>query len=153
MQTLSEITGVPQVIQVALAPVFLIFGVGPILSVLVKRLGRVVDRLRILESSLPVHDPAQTYDQGDEMAILLHRARLIHLAIGLCAGGALLIGVVIAVLIVSAIIELEMPGPITTLAIMTVASFCAGLICFLRDIALDMACIPSCHADAGHFSR
>ena len=53
VQTLSGIANVAQVIQLAVAPVFLLTGVGAILSVLVNRLGRVVDRFRVLEQNLP----------------------------------------------------------------------------------------------------
>lgn len=51
MQALSGINDVAHVIQLAVAPVFLLTGVGAILSVLVNRLGRVVDRFRVLEKT------------------------------------------------------------------------------------------------------
>lgn len=152
MQTLSDIAGLPAVIQLAAGPVFLIFGVSPILSVLVKRLGRIADRLCTLEGSPATHEVAQTCDQG-EMAILVQRARIIHWAIGFCAAGALLIGVLIGALIVSSITELKIPGAIAALIVMAMALTCAGLICFLRDIALAIGCIHSCHAATGRRSR
>jgi hypothetical protein len=39
-------------IQLAIAPVFPLTGIGAILSVLTTRLGRVVDRLRLLQRRL-----------------------------------------------------------------------------------------------------
>jgi len=53
MQEPSAIVGVSHVIQLAVAPVFLLTGVGAILSVLINRLARVVDRFRTLEGELP----------------------------------------------------------------------------------------------------
>jgi hypothetical protein len=47
---MSEVSTVVQVIQTALAPAFLLSGVGAILAVLINRLSRVIDRFRILES-------------------------------------------------------------------------------------------------------
>lgn len=49
MQT-DEITNVVHVLQLAVVPVFLFTGVGAILPVLVARLGRIVDRLRVLSN-------------------------------------------------------------------------------------------------------
>lgn len=136
MQALSGITNVAHVIQLAVAPVFLLTGVGAILSVLVNRLSRVVDRFRTLEHSLPqVQEEALAAAQR-EMAILSRRARNIHWAIGLCTGCALLVCIVIATLFVGSIANVELPAVIATLFILAMLSLVAGLLCFLREIAL-----------------
>ena len=136
MQTLSGITSVAHVIQLAVAPVFLLTGVAAILSVLINRLGRVVDRFRALEIKLPdahkgAPDTAQT-----EMARLASRARLIHWAIGLCTGCALLVCVVIATLFVGSITGAEVGNIIAALFITAMLLLVVGLLCFLREIAL-----------------
>ena len=136
MQALSGITSVAHVIQLAVAPVFLLTGVGAILSVLVNRLGRVVDRFRALERKLPdATEPALAPAQM-EMAILERRARMIHWAIGLCTGCALLVCIVIATLFVGSIAEAQMPVVIAVLFITAMLLLVAGLLCFLREIAL-----------------
>jgi hypothetical protein len=136
MQIFSGITDVAHVIQLAVAPVFLLTGVGAILSVLVNRLGRVVDRFRSLERSLSeVVESAKDSFQL-EMDILSRRARMIHWAIGLCTGCALLVCVVIATLFIGSITQVEMPGVIASLFILAMLSLVAGLLCFLREIAL-----------------
>ena len=132
MQALSGITSVAHVIELAVAPVFLLTGVGAILSVLVNRLGRVVDRFRTLERAIA---DAQTPPPA-EMARLARRARLIHKAIGLCTGCALLICVVIATLFVGSITGIEMPGVIAALFISAMLALVAGLLFFLRAITL-----------------
>ena len=48
MQSAASVPAVAHVIQQAVAPVFLLTGVGAILSVLINRLARVVDRYRKL---------------------------------------------------------------------------------------------------------
>ncbi len=136
MQALSGITTVAHVIQLAVAPVFLLTGVGAILSVLVNRLGRVVDRFRALERGLPEAGTDALATAQTEMSILEHRARMIHWAIGFCTGCALLVCIVIATLFVGAITAAEMPGTIATLFITAMLLLVAGLLCFLREIAL-----------------
>ena len=136
MQALSGITSVAHVIQLAVAPVFLLTGVGAILSVLVNRLGRVVDRFRTLERGLPKTSENARALHDMEMGILSRRARMIHWAIGLCTGCALLVCVVIATLFVGAITAVEMPALIAILFITAMLSLVAGLLCFLREIAL-----------------
>jgi hypothetical protein len=132
----SGITDVAHVIQLAVAPVFLLTGVGAILSVLVNRLGRVVDRFRALEHNLPeLNDTARPLVQ-DEMRNLSRRARMIHWAIGLCTGCALLVCIVIATLFVGSITHVEMPAVIASLFILAMLTLVAGLLCFLREIAL-----------------
>jgi hypothetical protein len=136
LQALAGITGVAHVIQLAVAPVFLLTGVGAILGVLANRLGRVVDRFRALERDLPeAHDTALASIQT-EMAILERRARIIHWAIGLCTGCALLVCVVIAALFVGSATGADMASVIATLFIAAMLCLVVGLLCFLREIAL-----------------
>ena len=136
MPALTGITSVAHVIQLAVAPVFLLTGVGALLSVLINRLGRVVDRFRALERALPEARDQALASARNEMAILERRARLIHWAIGFCTGCALLVCVVIATLFVGAITETQLPILIATLFIAAMLSLVAGLLCFLREIAL-----------------
>jgi hypothetical protein len=133
---LSGITDVAHVIQLAVAPVFLLTGVGAILSVLVNRLGRVVDRFRVLEQSLPAVKEVALASVQIEMANLTQRARMIHWAIGLCTGCALLVCLVIATLFVGSITAVEMPAVIAILFILAMLTLVAGLVFFLREIAL-----------------
>lgn len=132
MQVLSDITDVAHVIQLAVAPVFLLTGIGAILSVLINRLGRVVDRFRALEK-LPdeLADAARA-----EMNRLSRRARMVHWAIGFCTSSALLVCIVIATLFVGSVTGVQTPGVIATLFIAAMLALVAGLLCFLREIAL-----------------
>lgn len=136
MQTLSDITDVAHVIQLAVAPVFLLTGIGAILSVLINRLGRVVDRFRALEKL-----PADLADAGraaarSEMNRLSRRARMVHWAIGFCTSSALLVCIVIATLFVGSVTGVQTPGFIATLFILAMLALVVGLLCFLREIAL-----------------
>ena len=136
MQALPGITNIAHVIQLAVAPVFLLTGVGAILSVLVNRLGRVVDRFRVLESSQPTAGDTANASVAAEMEVLKRRARMVHWAIGFCTSSALLVCMVIATLFVGSITEIETPGIIATLFIAAMLALVVGLLFFLREIAL-----------------
>lgn len=136
MQTLTDITDVAHVIQLAVAPVFLLTGIGAILSVLINRLGRVVDRFRQLEKLPDDITEATRSAARSEMNRLARRARMVHWAIGFCTGSALLVCIVIATLFVGAVTGVQTPGFIATLFILAMLALVVGLLCFLREIAL-----------------
>jgi heme/copper-type cytochrome/quinol oxidase subunit 4 len=131
LQTLSDITDVAHVIQLAVAPVFLLTGIGAILSVLINRLGRVVDRFRALEKL-----PADLSGARSEMNRLARRARMVHWAIGFCTSSALLVCIVIATLFVGSVTGVQTPALIAILFIAAMLALVVGLLCFLREIAL-----------------
>lgn len=135
----AGISTVAHVIQLAVAPVFLLTGVGAILAVLINRLARVVDRFRVLESKSPAGDSSDTGEaslQQTEMRILSRRARLIHWAISLCTICALFICLVIAALFVGSVIGTDLSAAIALLFIAAMLALIAGLLSFLREIAL-----------------
>lgn len=136
MEPVASITSVSHVIQLAIAPVFLLTGVGSLLAVLINRLGRIVDRYRSLEKGKPgaVGDAATVADV--EMAILSRRARLIHWAISLCTVGALFICIVIAMLFIGSMVQVGVSRIIALMFVAAMLALIAGLLLFLREIAL-----------------
>lgn len=136
MQTLSDITDVAHVIQLAVAPVFLLTGIGAILGVLVSRLGRVVDRFRQLEALPENLGETARRDADKEMNRLARRARMVHWAIGFCTSSALLICIVIATLFIGAVTGVQTPGIIAGLFIAAMLALVLGLLCLLREVAL-----------------
>ena len=74
IQNIESLSTVAHVIQLAVAPVFLLTGIGAILSVLAMRLGRIVDRFRILNES---HDDHHAHVLA-EMKILSDRSDWVH---------------------------------------------------------------------------
>ena len=130
------ISSVVHVIQLAVAPVFLLTGVGAILNVMVNRLGRVVDRFRTLHIEQSNATNLVLSAIKAEMAVLAARARLIHWAIGLCVGCALLVCVLIATLFLSSLAYTNLSIPISLLFISAMFALIFALLCFLREIAL-----------------
>lgn len=132
MQAPNEIITAAHAIQQAVAPVFLLTGVGAILGVLSTRLGRVIDHFRTLDKS-----PAEERIKHlAEMKILLHRSRWIHWAISLCTLSALLVCIVIAALFIGSELGMDPSGTVAILFIASMLALTAGLLCFLREITL-----------------
>ena len=127
---------VAHAIQLAIAPVFLLSGIGAILSVMTNRLGRVIDRARILESKLDGASAEILATLRADLAVLSQRAKLNGRAITLCTTTALLVCIVIALLFVSAFLKFDATIPVALLFIAGMLSFFLGLLCFLREIYL-----------------
>jgi len=136
MEPVTSITTVSHVIQLAIAPVFLLSGVGAILAVLINRLGRIVDRYRFLENCRPKEKSDAAVVADIEMAILSRRARLIHWAISLCTVGALFICIVIAMLFVGSMLHVGVSQAIALMFVAAMLALIAGLLSFLREITL-----------------
>src|ERR1051326_2712438 len=81
MQPEASIAAIAHVIQLSIAPVFLISGVATLLSVLTSRLGRIVDRARAVEANLDFRDDTQKVNSSEELIRLSKRARLVNFSI------------------------------------------------------------------------
>lgn len=146
MPTDISITTVAHVIQLAVAPVFLLTGVGTILNVMTNRLSRVIDRFRVLENIKPLADdasfsPGEIIAHQNEMKILAHRERVIYWAISLCTVCALLICVVIATLFVGSVMGVQLTSLIAFLFIVAMLALIGGLLSLLREIYIATASI------------
>jgi hypothetical protein len=134
MNQVTDVSAIAHLIQLAVAPCFLLSGIGAILAVMTNRLGRVIDRARVLEDRLDAALPEQAASIHADLANLSRRAKLIGPAITLCTGTALLICLVIAVLFSSAFFPFDATVPVALLFIAAMLAFAAGLLWFLREI-------------------
>jgi hypothetical protein len=134
MDELSSVSTVAHVIQLSVAPVFLLSGIGAILSVMTNRLGRIIDRARVLEASLEQATPETSVAIRQDLATMKRRAKLIGPAITLCTTTALLICLVIGALFLSAFLHFNAGMVVAVLFILAMLSFFLGLLWFLREI-------------------
>ena len=135
MQIAAEnLTTVAHVIQLAVAPVFLLTGVGAILSVLTGRLGRLVDRFRVLTET----DEQLPANQVRELKILTVRAVWVHWSITLCTASALFVAIVIGALFLGAVVSFNPSRIVSIMFITAMTSLIIGLGCFLREISLSV---------------
>lgn len=128
-----QLGNVSHIIQLAVAPVFLLAGVGTNLMVLTNRLARIIDRSRILEERL---DPNNVSHQQDnhEIDILYRRGHLINRAITLSTSCALLICVVIAALFIGDALNIALNRFIAFLFVLAMFALIGSFIYFLREI-------------------
>jgi hypothetical protein len=127
---------VTRLIQLAVAPVFLLTAVGTIIGVLSTRLGRVVDRSRTLEERLRQLAPEGQKAVREELNILSRRGRLVYASITLAVICALFVGLLIAVAFVDAFVTLDLSKFIGLLFIGAMLAFILALMVFLREIYL-----------------
>ncbi|MCM8594313.1 DUF2721 domain-containing protein [Accumulibacter sp.] len=150
----QQVSSVAQVIQLAVAPVFLLAGVGALLGVLANRLARVIDRFHVLERSLAGEpDPAERAESLATILALSRRARWIHWAISLCTACDLLVCLVVVALFAGAELKVDLSSTIAGLFVAAMLALIAGLACFLREIALATRFIESLHRTAAEADR
>ncbi|HBG07940.1 MAG: hypothetical protein A2075_24310 [Geobacteraceae bacterium GWC2_58_44] len=125
---------VAHVIELAVAPVFLLTAIGTMLSVMTNRLARVIDRARVHEAKLEIAPPEAVPKLHGYLATLSRRADLIGHAIFLSTSTALLVCAVIALLFLGDYLRYDMSIPIAFLFILAMLLLVIGLICFLREV-------------------
>ena len=128
----ADIPTVVNAIQLSVAPVFLLTGIGAMLSVMAMRLARIVDRFRLLNESTDIAHP----HRHGEMDILLHRSQWIHWSITLSTISALFVCLVIAALFIGSELSLAPSRIVSILFIIAMLALIMGLLCLLREIAL-----------------
>jgi len=108
-------------IQSAVAPVFLLSGVGVTLGVLTGRLARIIDRARYLEEQ---KEPGGTLSEATlaSLRLLARRAKYTNAAIALCTISALFVSLVVMALFAAAFLNASLSGTIAIL-------FVAAMIC------------------------
>ncbi|HEY2970168.1 MAG TPA: DUF2721 domain-containing protein [Casimicrobiaceae bacterium] len=149
MQT--HINDITHVIQLAVAPVFLLTAIGTLITALNNRLGRVIDRRRVLQERLSVgiaHSaPRSTAHARDDATVELHaelhrlarRARLIYFSILAAVMAALLVCLVVASAFLGALLTVELARLV---AVLFILAMCALIVClglFLREVFLAVA--------------
>jgi hypothetical protein len=136
----SHITDITRAIQLAVAPVFLLTAIGTLIAVLNVRLGRNVDRRRVLEEDLRgTADNKQTDEQRArqrELRLLTRRIRLIYFAMLSAGLGALLVCLVVAGAFVGALVAVDISREIAVLFILAMFAVIGCLAMFLREVFL-----------------
>jgi hypothetical protein len=128
---------IPQ-LRDAVGPVILISGVGLLLLTMTNRLGRAIDRTRILRrelAGLSGHEQLQVQAQVD---ILFRRAKIIRQAILFSVMSALLAAVLVMTLFLAAWLHWEYAWPAGVIFTACLASLCVSLVAFILDINLSL---------------
>src|SRR5476649_985978 len=134
----TPLNDISHVIQLAIAPVFMLTAIGTVLNVLAGRLGRSVDRRRALVAALPrlgvdIADVARA-----EVEFEVRRIRLIYHAITMAVTSALLVCLLIALAFIDAFVALDLGKLIAALFVLSMVALIASLTIFLREIFLSV---------------
>ncbi|MGH8702552.1 MAG: DUF2721 domain-containing protein [Burkholderiales bacterium] len=131
-----HIADITQVIQLAIAPVFLLTAIGTLIVVLTNRLSRAIDRSRALEDRLPSLQANQAGGVRAELHLLARRIRLVYLAISLAVLSALFICLLIAGAFVGAFVATDLSRLVAVLFVLAILALTGSLVVFLREIFL-----------------
>ncbi|WP_431469597.1 DUF2721 domain-containing protein [Sphingosinithalassobacter sp. LHW66-3] len=141
MESSPFVSTVAATIQVAIAPVFLLAGIGAILNVMVGRLARIVDRARQLEQLHPRSTGPEHDRHVWELRLIDRRISVINSAIFLCVASALAICLVVALMFVSELIDLHFGVVVAIAFILSMLLLMSGLVFFLFEVRMSLAAI------------
>lgn len=130
---LPEIAGV---IQLAIAPVFMLTALGTVINALNLRLGRAVDRRRELEERLAAMSQAELPSAQEELATIARRIRFVYLAIVFAVISALFTALLIAGAFVGAFVRTDLSFTIAGMFVCAMMALIVCLLLFLREIFL-----------------
>jgi hypothetical protein len=136
MNTLIEVSNISAVIQLAIAPVFLLAGISGALMVMSNRLGRIVDRGRFLKDKQSNASDEELLLIRSELNRLDARAYWTNWAITLSTACALLICLVIVFLFLGAVFNINLNNLIALLFVMAMLCLSLAFILFLREIRM-----------------
>jgi hypothetical protein len=133
----TDLSTVSHGIQLAVAPVFLLTAVAGMIGTVAGRLGRIIDRARLVEERIeaaPASDPMTV--AYAELTGLRQRGRLANLCIALLTFCAILIGLTIMALFIGETTEMQIFRMATLCFLSGVVCFLLALLCFLTETLL-----------------
>jgi hypothetical protein len=134
----APVSAIAHLIQLAVAPVFFLAGIGSILNVLAQRLARVVDRSRKLEADYGEEDDDGRTQIRIELHLLDRRMGVVNAAIICCTASALFVCVVVAILFVADLAAFPFGRAVAYLFIAAMLLLITGLVLFLWEVRLAM---------------
>jgi len=132
----TSVFAVAQIIQLAVAPVFLLAGIGSILNVLAGRLARVVERARGLERDFASFDDETRAAATAELRLLDQRMTVVNLSLSACTAAALFVCVTVALMFTANLADVAFGRPIAWLFVLTMLLLIFGLVLFLWEVRL-----------------
>lgn len=142
MITPNTTVDIAHIIQLSVAPVFLLAGVGALLNVLAGRLSRIVDRARQLRLK-----PDKDQHTRDELDLLKKRAKVINASLAMTTFAATLVCVVIITLFIFHFTDGQSPLIIAGLFISAMTSLAAGIILFQIEVYYAMRWLKLANED------
>ena len=124
---------VQQIVQLSMAPAFLLSGIGAIMNVMMSRLIWVAQRIERINQRI---DDGEAGDDAGELAWLGKRRRQSQWALVFSTASAVTISLVIGLLFVSAYITAQIGSVIAFAWVVTMTLLVIGLVFFLFETRL-----------------
>lgn len=133
----NHLTDISRVIQLAVAPVFLLTAIATLISAMNTRLGRIVDRRRVVQARCAANaDGVADHEAERELEQLARRSRLVYFAIFGAVLAALLVCLVVAGAFLGALLAVDIARTVAGLFIAAMLAMIGALSLFLREIYL-----------------
>lgn len=129
-----QLGDISHIIQLSIAPVFLLTGVSTKLGVLINRLARIIDRSRVLEGRMRTGGEDEQREVREELDTLYRRAHLINRAITLSTTCGLCVCAVIAALFIGDALNLALANFIALLFVFGIFALIGSFVYLLREI-------------------
>jgi len=136
MDIITTNTSVVELIQLSLAPVFLIVGIGTMLNAVTGRLARIIDRARCYEKENDSDNEQLTKNQTNDLTALKKRMRYANYAINFLTGAAVIICIDVILLFVNGLVMVSLDNIIIALFILTLLMITAGLLNFFFEVSV-----------------
>ncbi|HET6146069.1 MAG TPA: DUF2721 domain-containing protein [Polyangia bacterium] len=137
----SHLSELLPALQVAVAPVILISGVGLLLLSLTNRFGRAVDRARHLRRDLGEASDTERRQLTEQVDNLYRRARLIRTAIVTAAASELFAALLIITLFVEQLLSWPAALAVGLLFVFCLGALIVSLVAFMLEIRLSLAAL------------
>ena len=131
-----SVNTVAEIVRLALAPVFLLSGIGAFLNVLAARLSRIVDRSRQIEPMLLASRGTEHDRWIADLRILDRRMRLISWATALSVSSAILTCLVVILLFSANLVRTRLGTEIAWLFIGSMLTIGTGFAVFLWETTI-----------------
>lgn len=133
----TNVPDIAEIIQLAVAPVFMLTGIAGFLNVMSGRLGRIVDRARIMERRVhTIKNPEFLMQSERELANLWRRITIINRSIGLCTASALFVCTMVTCLFLGDFLIIDMSELILSLFVLALFLLIFALLMFLKEVQL-----------------
>ena len=129
----AHVFDITRVIQLAIAPVFMLTAVASLINALLGRLARAVDRRRVVETKLSETGESD-HESLVELRLLGRRIQLVLWSIGFAVMSALMVCLLIGTAFMGAYTSLDLSRTVAILFVASVVALTGCLLLFMREV-------------------
>ncbi len=134
-----RVDDITHVIQLSVAPVFLLTSIATMINAMNTRLSRIVDRRRVVIERRKSSDQGQNTESDLELTTLSRRSYLSYLGILFAVLSALLICLVMIGAFIGALISVDLSKAVAIVFILALSAVVVALGLFLREVYLGVS--------------